>query len=520
MIRISPFYGELPKINPKMLPDAHAVLAENCDLESLSLKPVRGMLLDLEVAVTAQSIYHHPAGVWFRWSESGVNAVKSPLNDDVWDRVYWTGEGSARYTTYALATSGATIPAASYELGVPAPPTAITVASATGEPGEGGVLIDTAYVVTFVSEFGEEGPPSPASSLVTRYDGATNALSAIPTAPGGDMSLNTKRIYRVETAGAFLLVAELPIAQTTFTDNVNTDELSIPLVSIDWDGPDSRMTGLINVGNGILAGHFENTLCFCESYQPHAWPAGYQLGFNADIVGIVAVSGGLIVVTKAEPWLISGATPAAMLPRKLDFNIGGVSRLSVVDMGEYAIYASDEGLVQIGGPRATVITQGMLSREQWQAFNPQSIHAYRWHERYLAFYDDDGVWKSFLLHPEHGLIHGAGAPAGTYDVSRGEVYLIDDGNISAWDAGTDIAFSWQSKQFSLPRRPTLTCGRVDTEGSVNITIWADGVELVNQSVDDQMFRLPAGRYRDWQVRLDGSDEVLSVQLVQYPGDLL
>jgi len=519
-IRISPFYGELPKITPKMLPDAHAVKAENCDLESQSLRPAKGLLLDSTVAATAESIYRHPAGVWFSWDSPGVSAVKSPLNDDVWDRVYWTGESEPRYTTYALATSGATIPAASYVLGVPAPQTAPSLDDASGEPGAGGVVIDTAYVVTFGSEFGEEGPPSPASELVTRYDGGTVNLTNIPVPPGGNMSLTRKWLYRVETAGSFLLVAELPAAQTTYSDSVNTAELGGPLVSIDWDGPDSRMAGLTHLGNGMLAGHFENTLCFCEPYHPHAWPVGYQLGFVADIVGIVPVSGGLIVVTEAEPYLVSGATPAAMFQQKLDFNIGGVSRLSVVDMGEYAIFASDEGLVQIGGTRASVITEGMLSREQWQALNPQSIHAYRWHERYLAFYEDNGVWKRFLLHPEHGLIHGDGAPAGTYDTTRGEVYLLDGGAISAWDAGTDLAYSWQSKLFSLPGMPTLTCGRIDTEGSVGITIWADGIELVNETVDNQMFRLPAGRYRDWQVQLDGSAEVLSVQLVPYPGDLL
>ncbi|WLD56881.1 hypothetical protein NFC81_09070 [Salinispirillum sp. LH 10-3-1] len=524
-IDVSPFHGELPKLASKMLPAPHATSAINCNLESMSLKPARGTELVTTLGAAMQSIYRHNTGVWFRWSEAGVSAVKSPLNNDVHDRVYWTGDGVPRMTTYALATSGASVPAASYRLGIPAPATALTASDAPGEPDEGGVLIDTVYTYTYVSEFGEEGPPAAASAMVSRFDGATNELSGLDNPPTGDRAIITKRIYRAETGGVFLFVADIPAAQSTFSDSVPTESLGQPLPSINWDEPDARMKGLTNIGNGVLCGWFDNTLCFCEPFRPHAWPVGYQMGFDADIVGVSPFSGGLIVVTKSRPWLVTGITPASMAQMGLDVHLGGVSRHSVVDMGEYAIYASNEGLVAVGGNQSNVITKDMISREQWQAFNPDSIHAYRWHDRYLAFYKDDtNTWRGFLLHPEHGLIRMSvgNVPNGYFDPLSGQVFLLSaNGEIQAWDAGSALPYTWRSKVFTLPQRASMSVAKIDSDAPVSMRIWSDDVLLLDTVAEpDTAFRLPPGRYRDWQFELTGTAEVLAVQIASSPRELL
>lgn len=523
-LSLSPFHAELPRLNPKTLPDPHATLALNCDLENMTLKPAHGAVVAASVLAETQSIYRHDLGQWFTWDQPGVDAVASPLNNDAHDRIYWTGDGPARMTTFALATSGGNIPAVSYKLGIPEPGSSLSVSADTVSDDD--FQVDAVYSYTFVSEYGEEGPPAPASALIARSDSTAVELTGIGNPPTGDHNIITKRIYRAETGGQFLKVVDLPVASTEFTDEVPTSELGQPLESTTWDMPDPRMIGLTNVGNGILIGWFDNTLCACEPYRPHAWPVGYQLGFDGDIVGVAPFNGGLIVVTTVQPWLVTGSSPAAWVQQPSELLLGAVGRHSVVSMGDYVLYASEEGLVAAPGGQNPVITQQMISREQWAEFNPDTIHAYRWHDRYLAFYQDNGGdWQAFLLHPEHGLIRlepDAEFAAGYFDPRTGELFMLaDNGDIHTWDQGDDKPYTWRSKVFTLPHRATLACAKVDCAEPVQIRFMADGDEILNiMAPADQMFRLPPGRYRDWQIELSGTTEVLGVQVASSPRELL
>ena len=59
---------------------------------------------------------------------------------------------------------------------------------------------DTSYVYTFVSAFGEEGPPSAASTVITTDDNMTVAISGLETSSSkSNTNLIKKRIYRSNT---------------------------------------------------------------------------------------------------------------------------------------------------------------------------------------------------------------------------------------------------------------------------------------------------------------------------------
>lgn len=525
MIKISPFSGEIPRLNHKMLPENHAAIAENCDLTAMTLKAERGHKSVGSIPY-AQSIYRLPDGTLYRWSSPGVDMVPSPLNNDVWDRLYWTGDGPPKMDTSTMAGNGGS--PTGLMLGVPAPSSAMSVSASAPSDQDEGYDITVVYTCTFVSEYGEEGPPAPASIVITKRQSAAVSLTNIPGIPTGGHNIAKKRIYRAEASGSFLLVAELPASTASWTDSVPTEHLGEPLQSLEWDMPDPQMIGLTNIGNGILAGWFDNTLCFCEPYRPHAWPVGYQMGFSANIVGIAPVSNGLIVVTEREPWIVTGASPAAMAQTKLDFQMGGVSRESVVDMGEYAIYASADGLVAVGGSNPSIITENLVSRQQWQQFNPETIRAFRWKERYLAFYDDSsGNTKAFTIDPEQGIVHFSvpgDLSALTYDPAAGELLMKSGSQLLALHEGGAGSFRWRSKIFSIPRQQTLSTVKIDADYyPVSATITADGHNLFSGTVpDDTPFRLPSGRYRDWQIELSGSGdtEVYSVQITGSPTEMM
>ena len=87
------------------------------------------------------------------------------------------------------------IPTTTYRLGVPAPDGAPTVA-VSGTGNEGAIDITTAYVYTFVTEFGEEGPPSPPSEFVEFEEGQTRTVT-LPSLHTGNYAFGSGSLVRV-----------------------------------------------------------------------------------------------------------------------------------------------------------------------------------------------------------------------------------------------------------------------------------------------------------------------------------
>ena len=158
------FSGIAPAISPRLIADQFAQVAENVDFESGRLVPTT----DDSAAFTLQnalrrSIYYYRDTNWLEWNEDGVKAVPGPIPGDTLARLYFTGDDYPRMGTAATIVAGSTgYPANSYRLGVPAPANA-PLTEKTGTPDATQTPDDVSYVYTFVTAFGEEGPPSPAT---------------------------------------------------------------------------------------------------------------------------------------------------------------------------------------------------------------------------------------------------------------------------------------------------------------------------------------------------------------------
>jgi len=539
-IAIAGFRGEMPIVDERLLPDVNAQRARNVYLRRGTLKPERnpGVIVGLPSTISPSSLYRYPngndgAGFWMVWGGGKtVYAVKSPLADDAWDRVYWTGDGAPKMGGIAQITSGSQpYPSSSFRLGIPAPASAPTVTEAQGRPAVDDyplTAVQASYAVTLISRFGEEGPPSPPSDPVIRWDmvdGAAEGGSvtlALPAAPGSANDIVSKRIYRAESSGVFQQVGDVPVSQGSFVDSVPSDSVGISLPSTEWDMPDSRLTGLTAMPGGFLVGYFGNTLCFSEAFYPHAWPVSYQLAFSEDVVGVVAVAGGLVVATNGRPHMITGSSPAAMADMHLDEDQPCVSGRSLVDMGEYAVYASPNGLVAVGGGSAQLLTKTIISKDQWQNLNPDTIHAYRHDGRYLAFY----LGGCFAFTPGEGFeFFDINAEGGWYDLANDQLCLIQGSKITAWGEGSVMTLNWWSKIHEIaPGSAGLTCAKVIARSyPVNMKIFADGEMMINTDVaGSEMFRLPAGyaHARDWEFSISSTNEVQSVQIASSPSELV
>ena len=530
VLKVTAFNGMSPRTDARLLPDNAAVTAVNAKLQTGSLKPYKNttQVSALTKAGTIKSIYRFgesvvgDANYWFHWTQD-VDVVRGPLSDDTYERTYFTGDGVPKMTTNELALVGGTnYPMNSYTLGLPSPSNAQTV-SVSGTTTEPTSLPETrVYTYTFVTALGEEGPPAAPSNAVSLQVGQSVVLSGMSTTPTGSYNVLTKRIYRsVQGSGAatYLFVAEIPAANTSYTDSVLAENLGESIVSTLWEAPPTDMAGICNMPNGIMAGFSGKDICFSEAFVPHAWPSSYRLQSDHKIVGIGVFGTSLFVGTEAFPYIITGVDPSQMSMVKSPARQACVSKRSIVDMGGGVFYASPDGICLADGGGVTVITKDLMTKDDWQAYNPSSMHCSQIDGRYFAFFDTGSrqgclvldmtgdtakLWESDVYYT-----------AAYNDVRNDALYLATSGSVKKWDSGTDLTYRWLSKIFVLAAPENIGAGQI-LAGSYPVTmkIYAGGVLKHTQTVTNAYpFKLPSGfKEREWQMEITGSAEVTAAML--------
>lgn len=182
-IAITAFRGAVPRTSDRLLQPNQATQALNCKITSGRLDPLKGLGLvhtsDLAGTIATMYRYRH-LGVdnWLVWDRV-VDVTRSPVAQDSLGRFFYTGDGEPRMSTYADAiTGGGPYPAAWYVLGVTPPVTAMSIAVV------GGAAADESrgYVYTFVTQYGEESGPSPATLKTGKPDGSWN-ITLMDAAP-------------------------------------------------------------------------------------------------------------------------------------------------------------------------------------------------------------------------------------------------------------------------------------------------------------------------------------------------
>lgn len=415
-------------------------------------------------------------------------------------------------------------------------------------------LMDTRYyLTTLVSSWGEESAPSPPSKMleVAQVDSVTVArpaeLASAPTV--AERLLTGWRIYRSNSGTAdtsFQLVADLPLATTTFIDDVPASELGEVLPSLTWlpppvaDQPAGAVSqtpylaGLCAMANGVMAGFNENVVCFSPPYIPYAYPIEYQVTTKYKIVGMAAFGQTLFVGTTGAPVFISGTDPAGMTSQELAVQQSCVSARSIVAVDGGVIYASPDGLCLATLSGIKVITEGLFTKADWQRLNPASIVAAVYDGAYHFLYngrdvsdlDDDG-WES-LAPPTRGcysLDFVAGkltqldvrGTAFFQDETTDTLYVLDGTNIKALFANKAAkrTGAYWTGVVKLPKPEPLAWLQVDSDSAQPVTVrWYADKALRHTATltSNTPARLPSGRYLEHQITIESVGRVTSVTL--------
>lgn len=464
-LRFAQFSGEIPKLIARLLPDTGAQHAENVRLDDGGLTPIRRAALthSFTTPTSIQTIYKW-GDTWLAW-DNVVNAVPGPVATD---RLYYTGDGVPKMRV------GSTV----YDLKVPYPTAALT-ATVTGS-GTGDV-VTRLYAYTFVTDFGEESEPCPISADVNWQAGQTVTLSGFQAAPAG-RAITKQRIYRSQSssqAGTDLfLIEERAASASNYVDTHAPDDFQEVIPSKDYNQPPDDLSGLIAMPNGMMVGFSGKQLCFCEPYKPHAWPEKYRLTASFDIVALAAYGTTVVAGTKGYPYVATGNSPEAMIEEKIEVNLPCIDPRGMVDLGYSAAYPSNDGLVVVSNGGATVATDSLFTRADWQRISPATLVSSQFAGRYFASYSyldidgetlNEGTIIIDLTGQQPFVLRAAfKADAFFYDLQSGQLYYCIGQNVYEYDALGEIneIMTWKSKRVVFQQPVTLGAILVES-GTLN-----------------------------------------------------
>ena len=542
--KINTFSGLNKKVSPRLLPDTVAQDTQNSFLDSGRLE---GLKSDTNhssepsshpashIDANTRTVFQITSSNWLTFT-GDVDIIKSPIKEDPQNRFYFTQNGvDPKYGPRSTLVNGSgPYPASSFILGLPTPAAFTSAPSVNNGTADAGAAVSSrAYIYTEITAFGEEGPPSAVTSneIVDASNGATVTL-ALPAASSGNYNIAKRRIYRTDVNGVFRFVKDAAgTSAGNITEDVLDDLLGEEIESADnlappdttsSDHPDGPMIGITSLPNGITAGFSGNTLLFSEAYLPHSYPLANQLTTKDDIVAIASIASGLLVTTKGKPLMASGTDPSAIAIVEIDANLPNANKKSLVDMGEYAIYSSPDGLVLASASGIQLITQQIFTRDQWQEYYPENIEGYEYEGKYIGFtYDgsNNNTKKGFIFDPRGGANAFVNldfyAHAGYNDRENDILYLVIDGVLKIFsNNATRRAYTWKSKQFfsNRPLSPGVAKVDADSYNSLTFKLFADGTLKHTQTVaNGDVFRLPGGyRAKEFEVQLEGTDTVNEV----------
>lgn len=552
-VRVSPFGGMIPAVDDRLLPEINAAHSENTWLYSGT---VIGMpeekLLRTNTNNTVTKVYRIPNGspdaihledsIWMEFTNPDTDVIRSQVVDDTFDRYYWASPGDApMYNTRARIAAGDP----GYLLGIPSP----VLTSVTPVGGASATLVARAYTTTFVSAYGEEGPPSNSVNVTSaKIDASFDLVMVAADAAdigGPDRNLTHRRIYRTITAldgtTTFFFVVELPIATLTYSDTATDLVISAnsQLESTTWTGPPLDLQGWVTIGNGMVAGFRENEVWFCEPFRMHAWPALYTLAVEYPIVGLGVYNQTLMVLTQGFPHTVNGSSPASMSVTKLAGLLPCTSRGSIVSTVEGVYYSAPEGLVLMNSGGIVVASKELIRKDKWNSAVPTpTLRAVRLASAYFGYgsarfgvfeetaFDTDAFTQEDFGDARRGTLIDATSPTVAFnymsidkgqgpvsnvmmDAWSGEVFIIRDDKTYWVDIG-DVtqprrAYTWRSKIYQPSDRKNFQAMKI------YFRVPPGSPDLNPVPNDDQVQKLAADQYG--LVRVYAGTEEANLELV-------
>ena len=422
------FGGMLPRFQSFVLPDTNSQLSIDANLVSGGLEAFRADVPVHELSVLYKDMYkylrgsrynivndpYNRQGQWLYFTEY-ADVVSSPVFDDVSSQMYITYKNEFRvFDSNTLATTGDTIDSTnSFLVGlsqVVQPVLSLTAEASSTVDGE-----SRSYVACTVRnwnsgklDLGEPSLPAKTTDGKTFVDMSPGLVPKIVfkrpvdyvtrgithvyiyrTAVTTDGTPDYKLVKMIDIRPGGALPQDVTVSGDTYTmvDKIATIDLLESLVSSSWNYPPDNLQGVINLRNGILAGFLDKTVYISEPNMPHAWPEEYRIPTDYEIVGLGVFGNTLVICTKGYTFVCVVSNPGAALLIPIQEAAPCVAKRSIVSMTAGVLYASKLGIFHISGSGAQLITKDIITEKEWEVYNPETMRATPFQNRYAVFFD-------------------------------------------------------------------------------------------------------------------------------------
>jgi hypothetical protein len=369
----------------------------------------------------------------------------------------------------------------------------------------------------------EESVPSLANVVSLTYLDYVEVTTADPSFTGY-VPKSAVNVYRTfGTNPTYFKITTTSLGSGVYKDETyKASDIGVALPSLEWDMPETGMTGLVALPNGFFAAYKNNMLYFSEPFRPHAWP--YAMSFPNNIMGICADAQSLIVTTNTGAYMVLGSLPSNMAQQKLPLPQAGIAQRLMVNIEGAVAYASADGIVLVQGSQSSLaLSQKFYSREDWRS-------------TFATIADDarfgytDGYLVMASSQEAKGIIIRLDEAAGTltqfnetfdsmfylpitdtlYYSKGANVYRLRDG------AASYYTLDWWSKEFTLPNYANFGAFYIRCTASTTVTIYVDGASWHTfTAAATGYYRLPAGkRALRWSIRVQTAGKIEEIAMAE------
>ena len=453
----------MPRLSEHMLAINQATIAHDVNLRNGILEPWREPCA--MGAASGKTFYIHGCCI-LSWDSHRVSPAE--LTPD-WGRLYITGR-NCNNGLEAIVIDNCCNPEY-VKVGVAAPTTP-PVASASGECNR--KTRADSYVYTYVTEWGEESPPSPPSNVVLTEDGLTTTVSGIRPVTDPAYHITGINIYRA-TSGFRVADGKIQQQKTDFlyvktispTSSSTTvserDYMLGPVLETQYDRPPpAQLHGLVSIGDQVrLAGYKKNKIFFSEQFQPHNWPAKYDLTLDYNIVHMGVLDQRLFVTTDSIPYIIdvsscdaTACTPVTSVDTPLP-DIGCHYAHGAVMTVHGMLYASPIGIILLQPTgQWHIVTAKWFGEKEWVKLRPDTIRMAYW-QGYIFFATDMGTFLLNINDKPYGDMEGAelctlsDKPVDMLTTNTGKLTFLQNNQVWVWNSSNKYRpYLWQSKQLT------------------------------------------------------------------------
>ena len=493
-----------PGVAPHLLANGEAQLAYNCKIHKGDLRAfsATGQIQATAVA-SPNSLYQYEENSNTHWVASAavVHTVKSPVANEQYERLWFTGGAQMRFHANDKISGGGFDPAVDFFLaGIPAPTAAPTVARAGGAGTE-----YRAYFYARVNSYSDPGSRSPISNEIADYLSGRVTVTGIQDAPA-ERAINRIWLYRINATGKnaaeYQFVLEARWFDTTtayavgqyvvylgalyecttthpagawnaghFTagEQVPNSALGTVWEYEDYLPPPDGLKGLCIHPSGSAVGYVGNAVYMSVPNRLHAWPLAYRRSQPYQVMGLAIVGSNVFVLKDGPPSRYYGQHPDSMAPYHYTDWLPCLAERTISSWKDEVYYRTKGGIAKLNASSAMLITieqpglQQIIDPDIWDAdFIP--LHGvfhndlYFGHGAASSFYIDFGrrccCWLS-----THAL-------ASTISKIDGGMYMVvseaGTNYIEKWegDAQNCLQYTWRGRMELLHYETNMAYGLI------------------------------------------------------------